>query len=137
MAFERIFKPIGRLHKEDVFANFRKTLDGEMKRIRSTGAGTKKNKAEPITPEEEENLWSSKTLGDHSPTSLLNTIFYMCGLYFALRSGQEHWQLSYRPCQIQVVEHTGERLYSEDTSKNNQGGLKGRSYSKNCETLCQ
>ena len=45
-----------------------------MKRIRSTGAGTKKNKAELITPEEEESLWSSKTLGDHSPISLLNTI---------------------------------------------------------------
>ena len=79
--------------KEDVFANFQKMLDGEMKRIRSAGAGTKKNQAELITPEEEESLWGSNTLGDHSPTSLLNTIFYMCGLYFALRSEQEHWQL--------------------------------------------
>ena len=89
-----------------------------MKRIHvsSTGTGTKKNKAELITPGEEESLWSSKTLGDHSPTSLLNTIFYMCGLYFALQSGHKHWQLRYRPCQIQVVEHTGELpylLYSE------------------------
>ena len=53
----------------------------------------------------------------------------MCGLYFALRSGQEHRQLRYRPCQIQVIENTGERpylLYSKDTSKNNQGGLKGQ-----------
>ena len=51
--------------KEDVFVNFRKT-----------GAETKKNKAELITPDEEENL---KTLGDHSPTSLLSStcIFYM------------------------------------------------------------
>ena len=32
----------------------------------------------------------------------------MSGLYFALWSGQEHWQLDYRPCQIQVVEHTAE-----------------------------
>ena len=44
MAFERIFKPTGRFHKVDVFAIFRKTLDGEMKRIRSTGTGTKKSK---------------------------------------------------------------------------------------------
>ena len=53
----------------------------------------------------------------------------MCGLYFALQGRQKHQQLRYRPCQIQVVEHTGELpylLYSEDTSKNNQGGLKGR-----------
>ena len=58
----------------------------------------------------------------------------MCGLYFALQSGQENWQLCYRPCQIQVVEHSGDLpylLYSEDTFKNNQGGLKGQSYSKN------
>ena len=55
--------------KDSIFSDFRKTLDGEMKRIRSTGAGTKKKQAELITSDEEEKLWSSGTLGDHSPTS--------------------------------------------------------------------
>lgn len=114
---------------DPTFTHFRKTLDGEMKRIRSTGTGTKKKQAELITEEEEEQLWSTGTLGDHSPIALLNTIFYMCGIYFALRSGQEHRQLRYQPCQIEVIENPGKRaylLYTEDVSKNNQGGLKGR-----------
>ena len=38
-AFERIFKLSVDFFKEDVFASFQKTLDGEMKRVRSTGAG--------------------------------------------------------------------------------------------------
>ena len=111
-----------------VFANFRHTLDGEMKRIRAGGLGTVKRKAECITPEEE-TPWSKGILGDHSPRALLNTVFYMTGLYFALRSGKEHRQLRHNPCQIEVVEKPGEipyLLYTEDVSKNNQGGLKGR-----------
>ena len=46
-----------------------------------------------------------------------------------LRSGQEHRQLQHSPCQIEVVEKPGERaylLYTEEISKNNQGGIKGR-----------
>ena len=55
-------------------------------------------------------------------------VFY-CGLYFALRSGKEHRQLRHTPCQIEVVERPGERAflrYTEDTSKNHQGGLRVR-----------
>jgi len=50
-------------------------------------------------------------------------------LYFALRSGKEHKQLRQNPCQIELVEHPGERSflkYTEDVSKNHPGGLKGR-----------
>jgi len=39
--------------------------------------------AEPLTVQEEE-LWEKTILGDHSPESLLNTIIFMNGLYFAL-----------------------------------------------------
>ena len=85
--------------------------------------------AEAITEDEEELLWKEKILGDHSPQSLLNTIIYMNGLYFALRSGDEHRNLRHNPCQIQVIEKPGEKsylLYTEDISKNCPGGIKGR-----------
>ena len=111
------------IFSDDDFANFR--------RIRRNGAGKQKGQAEVITEDEEELLWSKGILGDHTPQALLNTVFYMCGVYFALRSGQEHRQLCHKPCQITVVEKPGEGpylLYIEDMSKNNQFGLKGRKF---------
>lgn len=53
----------------------------------------------------------------------------MHGIYFALRSGQEHRNLRFEPAQVEFVDNPGERAYlrySEDISKNNPGGLKGR-----------
>ena len=107
------------------------TLDGEMKRLRAKGLGTSTRKADIIEPEKEEILWSKGILGDDSPTAILNTVFYMNGLYFALRSGQEHGQLQHSPCQIEVIEqdeHVPYLQYTENVSKNNPGGLKGRKH---------
>ena len=81
-----------------------------------------------ITEEEEDKLWKRGLLGDHTPQSLLDTMVFCNGLYFALRSGKEHRQLRENPCQIELVEHPGERSflkYTEDVSKNHPGGLKG------------
>ena len=52
---------------------------------------------------------------------------YMCGLYFALMSGQEHRNLTVN--QQELVEPTDGALhiiYSENYSKNNPGGLQKR-----------
>ena len=99
-----------------------------MKRLTKTGKGTIKKQAEALTDEDKELLWSTGFLGDHSPKSLLNTIFYMCGLYFALYSGGEHRSLRLAPPQITVhkEEATTYLIYTEDCSKNVQGGLKHR-----------
>ena len=53
--------------KDSIFAEFRGTLDAEMKRIQLLGIGTKRRQAEPLTCEEEEILWQTGKLGDHSP----------------------------------------------------------------------
>ena len=55
-----------------------------MKRLQAAGKGTQK-KAEIITYEAEEILWEKGILGDGNPQSLLDTILFMNGLYFALR----------------------------------------------------
>lgn len=115
--------------RDPAFGEFKSTLDAEMKRLQSQGIGSKKRQAEPLTEEEEERLWETKQLGAHSPQCLVNTILFMCGMYFALRSGHEHRALRFNPSQIELVEREGERAYlkyTEDLSKNNPGGLKGR-----------
>ena len=115
--------------KSPMFSDFRATLDSEMKLIQCTEIGSKHRLAEPLTEEEEELLRTTGQLGHHSPQALVDTIFFMCGVYFALRSGQEHRALSFYPPQIELFEQPGKRAYlryTEDISKNNPGGLKGR-----------
>ena len=79
-------------HDKD-FAELQGVLDAEMKCLKSAGIGSQKPQAEPLAPEEEEHLWEKGILGDHSPQALLNTVFYFSGIYFALRSGDEHHRL--------------------------------------------
>jgi len=78
--------------------------------------------------EEEDILCEKDIWGDATPQKLFDTMVYYNGLYFALRSGKEHWQLRSNLCQIELVEKEGEQLYlnTEDVSKNRPGGLKGR-----------
>ena len=115
--------------KDVAFTEFRATLDGEMKRLQSLGIGAKKRQAEPLTEEEEEHLWLTSQLGDHSPQALVDTMLFMHGIFFALRSGHEHRSLCFEPAQVELVDHPGEKAYlryTEDISKNNPGGLRGR-----------
>ena len=122
-------KPSVDFFKDSSFAELRMTLDAEMKRLQRSGLGSKKKKAEPITPEEEEIMWKKGILGESTPQALVDTMLYMNGLYFALKSGEEHRQLRFHQCQIQVIERPGERAYlqyTEEISKNRPGGLKNR-----------
>ena len=111
------------------FSEFKATLDAEMKPLQSEGIGSKKKQAEVLPQDDEELLWRRGLLGDATPQTLVDTMVFMNGLYFALRSGKEHRQLRSDPCQIELIERPGERpylKYSEDVSKNHPGGLRGR-----------
>ena len=115
--------------KDPQFAGFRASLDAEMKLLQSQGEGSKKRQAEVVTEEEENLLWERGYLGDATPQSLLDTMVFYNGLYFALRSCREHRQLQRMPCQIELIEPAGQRAYLryvEDVLKNHPGGLKGR-----------
>ena len=79
----RCTKPDIDFFKDAEFSSFRSSLDAEMKRLQSKGLGSSHKQAEPLTVQEEQ-LWENNILGDHSPESLLNTIIFMNGLYFAL-----------------------------------------------------
>ena len=89
--------------RDNEFVELRSTLDSEMKRIQGSGIRSQPKQAEIMTEEEEELLWKKGLLGDSTPQSLLDTMVYCCGLFFALRSGNEHRRLRHTPCQIQVV----------------------------------
>ena len=50
-------KPEIDFFKEATYAEFRATLDAELKRLKQAGNGSRKRKAEPLTQEEEKLLW--------------------------------------------------------------------------------
>ena len=52
--------------------------------------GKRPNKAQSLTKEEEEILWKNGQLGDETPPSLINTVWWFLTMYFGLRSRQEH-----------------------------------------------
>lgn len=93
-----------------------------MKRLFSTGLG-----AEPITIDKESSLWKKKKglLGDQNPQALLDTMMYYCGLYFVLRSGQEHRSLQLD--QFELIKATDKApaclKYHKNFSKNNHSGM--------------
>ena len=84
-------------------AEFQKVLDAEMKRLNSTGMYIAKKQAQPISVEMEDRLWELQLLGSSSPSVMLNTLVYMVGLYFSLRSGSEHRRLRFSPSQIEPL----------------------------------
>ena len=106
-------------------------LDGKLKQLNRTAKYVEKKKAGEITVEMEEKLWESGMLGDHSPQVLADTVLYLIGLNFALRSGEEHRHLRHFHSQISVVNIEGTVpyiMYCEDVSKTHQGGLKAEKW---------
>ena len=118
-----------KLFENPTLYDFRSTLDSEMKCLNATGNYLNKRQAQPIPAKQEDRLWELGLLGDHNAQVLLNTIVFQVGLYFAVRSGNEHRRLRHSPSQIQLYEPPGEcayLVYHEDISKTNQGGLAGQ-----------
>ena len=89
-------KPAIDFFNDPVFADFRMNLDAEMKQLQRKGLGSQKHQAEPLSLEEEL-LWDKGLLGSAIPQALVDTMLFMNGLYFALRSGDEHRQLRFDP----------------------------------------
>lgn len=90
------------IFRDPSFTDFRATVDSEMKKAQSLGIGSKKKQAELLT---NELLWQTGQLGgDHSPQALVDTMLFMNGINFTLRSRGEHWNLWHNPSQIDLIE---------------------------------
>ena len=109
-------RPEINIFKSSSFASFQRTLDGEMKRLRSTGLGVKRKQAEPITIQEENLLWEKGLLGDTTPQVLLDTMLFLCGIHYALRSGDEHRSLQIAQLElISPSEGPARLVYTENS----------------------
>ena len=118
-----VFQKNIQILKDENFLEVRNTLDFEMKKLTENGIGTV-NSAQEITESMEDMLWEKHILGCETPKQLQETLLYLLGYNFALRGKSEHRQLKWRNLSlIEVEDSTTILRYTEDFSKNNQGGL--------------
>ena len=82
------------LSKQDPkFHSFKTALDNIYKKLTSDGVGAGSAHTESISPDEENQLWSTGVLNVETPKGLLRAIFFYNGKCFCLRGGVEHRNL--------------------------------------------
>jgi len=128
-ALDRFFRSSGckySVAKDKEFIESRKVLNGKAIELREHGKGKRKNRADPLTEEEEELLWEKGVLGDANPVSLNHTVFYVLSQHFGTRGRQEHHQIRVEELKFVKNAVTGEADYVEwveGVTKTRQGGL--------------
>ena len=106
------------------FAGLRGARDCVARKLREDGVGASVKHAQVITHSEELQLWDAGVLGIHSPSTLLNTVFFMNGSVLCLRGGREHKQLKLSQFTFGLDEVGEFVVYEENGSKNRSGSYK-------------
>jgi len=113
------------IQKDREFEGCRKVLNGRAIELRENGMGKRKNRSDPLSEQEEEQLWQRKVLGASNPKSLDYTIFFMLSQQFGTSGCQEHHQLRVEDLKF-VHDTSGETIsveWVEGLTKTRQGGL--------------
>ena len=99
-------------------------LEGKARRLREEGKGKRQNKARSLSKEEEEVLWVARKLGNNSPESLVNKIWWILTQYFGLRGYQEHHSMKVDDFAIRKDDDGQEYVeFAEGLTKTRGGGL--------------
>ena len=105
---------------DEIFEKLRKSLDIEIKISAQKKLGLKPRQALVVSEEIENFLWDKSFLGNSNPEDLLRTTFYLIGLNFGMRAGDEHRKLSSDIFSFHTDSDDKEYLlYSEGVSKTN------------------
>ena len=108
------------------FNSCRKILNGKAIELHEKGCGKRKRRADAVSEEEEELLWSKGILGGNDPISLNLTLFYCISQHFGTRGSQEHHQLRVEDIKFvrNPTDGTTEYIeWNEGHTKIRQGGL--------------
>ena len=106
------------------FKTLQLALDLEMKTSTAQGLGMNVKQSDPVTSDMEDILWEKGILGSHSPRSLLRTVFWLIGVNYGIRGGEEQRKLTQRNFSFGEDDQGSFLLFKETVSKTHQGGLK-------------
>ena len=124
--FEMNGKPIS-IFNDPQFLGLKNVIDNAMQEKCKQGIGITKKQAAVITVSQENTLWEKKILGDGDPQTLLDTVFWVVGVNFGLRGGDEHRKLTRENFRVERDAQGKQYLeYMEIISKTYKGGLKHR-----------
>ena len=108
------------------FNSCRKILNGKAIELHEKGCGKRKRRADAVSEEEEELLWSKGILGGNDPLFLNLTLFYCISQHFGTRGCQEYHQLRVEDIKFvrNPTDGTTEYIeWNEGPTKIRQGGL--------------
>ena len=105
--------------KDRRFDRLNGALQTVFKALRDDGVGATIKHAAVISADEEELLWSTGTIGEHTPLALQRAVFFYIGKVFCLCGGAE--QRSLKLSQLKRSSDPNCCVYSEHGSKNRSG----------------
>jgi hypothetical protein len=76
-----------------LFKTSKKVLEMRRRELKQLGKGNRPNRFDPLTQEQEEQLWACGQLGLQSPESLQNTVWFHTTKLMGLRGSHESKQL--------------------------------------------
>ena len=103
------------------FTAFHNAMDNVFRKLRSEGVSAENKATEAFSKGEIDQLWASGILCVDNPKGLLRAVFFMNGISFCLRGGEEHRKL--RLSQLKRESDPPKYVYTELASKNRAGGL--------------
>ncbi|XP_053406126.1 uncharacterized protein LOC128559095 [Mercenaria mercenaria] len=115
------------LDKKDAhFSEFRKQLDSRMKELTNEGIGIHKDRADPVSEDDEIQLWEKGVIGHSDAQALCYGVFFYNCKVFGFRGGDEHRNLDVNQYSITMESGCKVLTFMGRNSKNVQGGLNQR-----------
>lgn len=114
------------------FSKCRSILKLKQKELKGMGKGNKPRAADEITDTELEKMYETKTLGGHSPSSLLYSLWLMCTTNFGMRPGKEIHDLKWGDVELRKdMENDKEYLiYTQERQTKTRTGANARDVRK-------
>ena len=72
------------MKKSADFQTSQGVIKTKRKLAKQAGLGNQPNKAQSLSPEDEEKLWTEKAMGSHSPTALLRALWFLLSKLFGM-----------------------------------------------------